>query len=73
MKSSLTNVLRKEIVGKKIAKQQGVHENYWGKTITDVNPSWGRYRDFYLSYMIVTNAEGNNILMVDIDFELEFQ
>lgn len=73
MKSSLTDIIVKALQGKKIVKQQGVHENYWGKTITDVYPSRGRDRDFDLCYMIVTNAEGNNIFMVDIDFELEVE
>lgn len=73
MKSSLTAILVKVLVGKKISKQQGIHENYWGSVITDVYPSWGKDRDFDLSYMIVTNAEGNNIFMIDVDFELEVE
>ena len=70
MKSSLTDIIVKAIVGKKIAKQDNIHPNYWGATITDVYPSWGRDRDFNLAYIITTNIEGNNILMIDIDFEI---
>jgi hypothetical protein len=73
MKSSLTDILVKALCGKKIVQQKGVHENYWGKTITDVYPSWGIDRDFDLCYMIITNAEGNHVFMVDIDFELEVE
>tara|TARA_R110000868_G_scaffold264016_1_gene522591 strand:- start:205 stop:423 length:219 start_codon:yes stop_codon:yes gene_type:complete len=72
MKSSLTAILIKALFGKKVAKQEGVHESYWGKVITDVYPSCGEDRN-YLSYTIVTNAEGNNTFTIDDNFELEIQ
>jgi hypothetical protein len=72
MKSSLTAILIKALYGKKIAKQEGIHESYWGKVITDVYPSCGEDRN-YLSYTIVTNAEGNNTFTIDDNFELEIE
>ena len=72
MKSSLTAILIKALFGKKIAKQEGIHESYWGKVITDVYPSCGEDRN-YLSYTIVTNAEGNNTFTIDDNFELEIE
>jgi hypothetical protein len=72
MKSSLTAILIKALFGKKVAKQEGIHEYYWGKVITDVYPSCGEDRN-YLSYTIVTNAEGNNTFTIDDNFELEIE
>ncbi len=46
MKSSLTAILIKALFGKKIAKQEGIHESYWGKVITDVYPSCGEDRNY---------------------------
>ena len=72
MKSSLTAILIKALFGKKIAKQEGVHESYWGKVITDVYPSCGEDRN-YLSYTIDTNAEKNRTFTIDDNFELEIE
>jgi hypothetical protein len=72
MKSSLTAILIKALFGKKVAKQEGIHEYYWGKVITDVYPSCGEDRN-YLSYTIVTNAESNWTFTIDDNFELEIE
>jgi hypothetical protein len=71
MKSSLTDILVKALFGKKISKQQGIHENYWGSVITDVYPDHDD--GIGMRYLIITNAEGNNIFMIDVDFELEVE
>ena len=72
MKSSLTAILIKALFGKKVAEQEGVHESYWGKVITDVYPSCGEDRNF-LCYTSVTNAAGNKTFTIDDNFELEIQ
>ena len=72
MKSSLTAILIKALDGNKIAKQEGIHESYGGKVLTDVYPSCGEDRN-YLSYTIDTNAESNRTFTIDDAFELEIE
>lgn len=72
MKSSLTNIIRSAIVGKKIAKQNHIHENYWGATILDVWPASINYGSD-TGYVINTNAPGCSTITMYSDFELELE
>jgi hypothetical protein len=73
MKSSLIAILIKALFGKKIAKQEGIHEKYWGKTITDVYPcSYNCGED--IGYNIqVDGVGGFDVFIINIDFELEVE
>lgn len=71
MKSSLTKILCDQVVGKKIAKQCGIFENYWGATIIDAYPCRDPYCEDHAVYVIVVDVKGNNTFVIDTDFELE--
>ena len=73
MKSSLDAILASALVGKKLAKQKLVHENFWGATITDVYASRDQYCEDHAIYVIKTNCSGNNLVIVDPDDEIEFE
>ena len=73
MKSSLTDIIVKALYGKKIAKQQGVHENYWGKIITKIYPARKINKNFDLCSVVVTDAEGEHYFTIDADFQLEVE
>ena len=73
MKSSLDAILASALVGKKIAKQKLIHENFWGATITDVYASRDQYCEDHAIYVIKTNCSGNNLVIVDPDDEVELE
>jgi hypothetical protein len=73
MKFSLNQLLCDQLVGKKIAKQKLVHENFWGATITDVYASRDPYCEDHAIYVIRTNCSGNNLVILDTDDEIEFE
>ena len=73
MKSSLDAILASALVGKKLAKQKLVHENFWGATITDVYASRDPYCEDHAIYVIRTNCSGNNLVILDTDDEIEFE
>ena len=73
MKSSLNQILCDQLVGKKIAKQKLVHENFWGVTITDVYASRDPYCEDHAIYVIRTNCSGNNLVIINPDDEIEFE
>jgi hypothetical protein len=74
-KRILTSILKNAMVGKKVAEQEGVNNQYWGATITDVYPDVRNYGDD-LCYVIVTNIPSSNKVRpqfdIDVDFELEY-
>ena len=80
-KRTLTSILKSAMVGKKVAEQEGVEKQYWGKTIIDVYPDIRNYGDD-LCYIILTNIPktpealpGNEMwpaFDIDVDFELEY-
>ena len=73
MRSSLNQILYEQIVGKKLAKQKLIHENFWGATITDVYASRDPYCEDHAIYVIRTNCSGNNLVIFDPDDEIEFE
>ena len=73
MRSSLNQILCDQLVGKKIAKQKLIHENFWGATITDVYASRDPYCEDHAIYVIRTNCSGNNLVILDTDDEIEFE
>jgi len=73
MKFSLNQLLCDQLVGKKIAKQKLVHENFWGATITDVYASRDPYCEDHAIYVIRTNCSGNNLVIINPDDEIEFE
>ena len=73
MKFSLNQLLCDQLVGKKLAKQKLVHENFWGATITDVYASRDPYCEDHAIYVIRTNCSGNNLVILDTDDEIEFE
>ena len=70
MRSSLNQLLCDQLVGKKLAKQKLVHENFWGATITDVYASRDQYCEDPATYVIKTNCSGNNLVIINPDDEI---
>ena len=72
MKTSFNFILEKAVVGKKIAKQDSVHENYWGATIKYICPC-----DFNFGcdsgYLVGTDAGGCSSFTIDGDFVIELE
>lgn len=73
MKSSLNQILCDQLVGKKIAKQKLVHENFWGASIIDVYASRDVYSEDHAIYVIRTNCQGNNLFVINTDDEIELE
>ena len=73
MKSSLNQILYEQIVGKKLAKQKLVHENFWGASIIDVYASRDVHSEDHAIYVIRTNCQGNNLFVINIDDEIELE
>lgn len=71
MKSSLDAILASALVGKKLAKQKLIHENFWGATITDVYASRDPYCEDHAVYVIRVNRSG--IVVIGSDDEIEFE
>jgi len=67
MKSSLTDILDNVLAGKIIAKQKGVDERYWGRTILRAAPSNG------YSYNILTDQPSYPWFKIEGTFELEVE
>lgn len=72
MKSSFNSILEKAVVGKTIAKQNGIHENYWGATIKSVSPCELNY-GCDVGYLIITNSKGCNYFNIQADFAIELE
>lgn len=72
MKSSFNSILENAVVGKKIAKQDGIHENYWGATIQSITPCDLNY-GCDDGYLIVTNAGVYGSFTVQGDFPIELE
>lgn len=73
MKFSLNQLLCDQLVGKKIAKQKLVHENFWGATITDVYASRDIYSEYNAIYIIKTNCQGNDLFVINTDDQIELE
>ena len=73
MRSSLNQILCDQLVGKKLAKQKLIHENFWGATIIDVYASRDPYCEDHAIYVIRTNCSGNNLVILDTDDQIEFE
>jgi hypothetical protein len=71
MKSSLDAILASALVGKKLAKQKLIHENFWGATITDVYASRDPYCEDHAVYVIRVNRSGIVVIGSDDEIELE--
>ena len=71
MKSSLDAILASALVGKKLAKQKLIHENFWGATITDVYASRDPYCEDHAVYVIRVNRSGIVVIGSDDEVELE--
>jgi len=73
MKSSLTDILKKQIVGKKVVENHSIHENYWGKTIIDVRPCSYNYGND-IGYIIQVDIFGGcDVFIINTDFQLEVE
>ena len=72
MKVSLTRIIRNVIVGKKIAKQEAIHDRYWGKTITNVVPSNLPVKN-KSGYNIVTDDVSIGSFYIEKDYKLELE
>jgi hypothetical protein len=72
MKSSFNEILEKAVVGKKIAKQDGIHENYWGATIKFIFPCDLNY-GCDNGYLIATDASGFSSFTIDCNFVIELE
>lgn len=73
MKTSLIVLIEKVVVGKKIAKQDSIHESYWGSTVTGVSPCEYNY-GCDSGFLILTNGiVGCNAFMVDSAQEIQFE
>jgi hypothetical protein len=70
MKSSFNSILENAVVGKKIAKQDSIHENYWGATIKSICPCDLNY-GCDSGYLIGTDASGCNSFTIDGDFAID--
>lgn len=73
MRSSLNQILCDQLVGKKLAKQKLIHENFWGATIIDVYASRDVYSEDHAIYVIRTNCQGNNLFVINPDDEIELE
>lgn len=73
MRSSLNQILCDQLVGKKIAEQGGIHDHFWGATITDVYASRDPYCEDHAIYVIRTNCSGNNLVILDPDSEITLE
>ena len=73
MRSSLNQILYEQLVGKKIAEQVGIHDHFWGATITDVYASRDPYCEDHAIYVIRTNCSGNNLVILDPDSEISVE
>jgi hypothetical protein len=72
MKSSFNSILENAVVGKKIAKQDSVHENYWGATIKSIDPCDLNYGGAF-GYLVGTDAKGCSSFTIDKDFPIELE
>lgn len=74
MKINLNEILKNAVVGKKIAKQSIINERYWGVTITDgyIIPDW-RSNNEYVVYVLRTDCDGNNQVIIDFDSVIELE
>lgn len=70
MKISLTALLKSAFVGKKIAKQHGVDECFWGRTIIDIIPC-SYYSGDKDGYYISTDCIYRSGFNIGADYELE--
>lgn len=73
MKVCLNQLLYQQLVGKKIAKQKNIHENFWGATIADVYASRDPYCEDHAIYIIKTNISGNNLIIINPDDEIDLE
>ncbi len=74
MKSSLTDILKKQIVGKKVVENHSIHQNYWGKTIIDVRPcSYNNGNDIGYIIQVDNIFGGCDVFIIDTDFQLEVE
>jgi hypothetical protein len=65
----IQSILNKALVGKIISKQPGIHENYWGATITNVTPCDLNY-GCDCGFLICTTATGCNSFTVTNDQQI---
>jgi hypothetical protein len=73
MKVCLNQLLYQQRVGKKIAKQKNIHENFWGATILDVYASRDPYCEDHAIYIIKTDISGNNLIIINPDDEIDLE
>jgi hypothetical protein len=73
MKVCLNQLLYQQLVGKKIAKQKNIHENFWGATISDVYASRDPYCEDHAIYIIKTDISGNNLIIINPDDEIDLE
>ncbi len=67
----IQSILDKALIGKVIAKQPVIHENYWGSTITGITPCDLNY-GCDCGFLIHTNASGCSSFTVNNDQQIGF-
>lgn len=70
--TSIQELLEKAVLGKRLAPQPNIHENYWGKKIVGITPCDLNY-GCDSGFLINTDASGCSSFTINGDLKLMFE